>query len=175
MVCKQAKRKPPRRGGVRVGQGSAAQPEARQGQSWAPRWQCLALVCLALFCSRERKRSRAQHAVVEHVSEVAAAPAAAQFRAKKQRGDRADRLDALETLGVGRPAGAALELLVRREQRRSATGADKGAGALLFRERRAVRGLGSALTKDVVLAARERRLPVPLLGVAGDAVLRIRG
>src|SRR5262245_51160281 len=62
-----------------------------------------------------------------------------------------------------RPAGAALELLLRLEQHLIATGTGECAGALLEIERAASRPFGAVLAHDVVLLGREQLAP---LGIA---------
>src|SRR5258708_18695896 len=59
-----------------------------------------------------------------------------------------------------RPAGAALELLLRGEQRLVAAGAVERAGALLVIERAAARPFGAMLAHDVKLLGREQLLPL---------------
>ena len=73
-----------------------------------------------------------------------------------------------------RPAGAALELLLRLEQRLPAARAGERAGALLVIERAASRPLGAVLAHDVVLLGRQQLAP---LGVGmGDRIgLHIHG
>src|SRR5580700_2911448 len=58
------------------------------------------------------------------------------------------------------PASAALELLLRAEQRLLAAGAVEGAGALLVIERAAARPFGAVLAHDVELLGREQLLPL---------------
>src|SRR5215203_6103046 len=55
-----------------------------------------------------------------------------------------------------RPAGAALELLLRRKQRLPATGTRERAGALLEVQRAASRPLGAVLAHDVELLWRQQ-------------------
>src|SRR5258708_35479456 len=61
-----------------------------------------------------------------------------------------------------RPAGAALELLLRGEQRLAAAGAVERAGTLLVIERAAARPFGAVLAHDVELLGREQLLPLRL-------------
>src|SRR4029077_9227742 len=69
-----------------------------------------------------------------------------------------------------RPAGAALEFLIRGEQRLAAAGAIERAGALLVIERAAARPFGAVLAHDVELLGREQLLPLRL-GVGHGIVL----
>src|SRR5205814_1308289 len=101
-----------------------------------------------------------RRAVVEDVPEMAAAAAAVHLRA--------DHAVALVRAGLhragcwiveARPAGAALELLLRYEQRLIAPRADERAGAFLEVERAAARRLGAVLAHDRVLLGREPLAP----------------
>ena len=111
-----------------------------------------------------------RRAVLEDVAEMAAAPAAMHLGTDHAvtaigRGlDRA-RLRIVEA----RPAGAALEFLLRGEQRLLAAGAIKRAGALFVIERATARPLGAVLAHDVELLRRKDLVP---LGVGvGDGIL----
>src|SRR6266436_5781145 len=81
---------------------------------------------------------RRRRPILEHVAEMASAAAAVNLRARHAvaaigRGFDRARHRIVET----RPAGAALELRLRHEQRLAAADADEGAGALLEVERAA--------------------------------------
>src|ERR1700761_6018912 len=84
-----------------------------------------------------------RRAVLEDMAEMAAAAAAMHFGAGHEiavvgRGLDRSRLRIVET----RPAGAAVELLLRYEQRLAAADASKRAGALFVVERATARRLG---------------------------------
>src|SRR5262249_4546823 len=68
-----------------------------------------------------------------------------------------------------RPAGAALEFLLRHEQRLLAAGAAEGTGALLVVECAAAGCLGAMLAHDVILLSRERLAPFRIS--AGEGIL----
>src|SRR4029077_15794894 len=72
-----------------------------------------------------------------------------------------------------RPAGAALEFLLRGEQRLAAAGAIERAGAFLVIERAAARPFGAVLAHDVELLGREQLLPLGI-GVRHGIVLGVR-
>src|SRR5262249_16316275 len=83
-------------------------------------------------------------------------------------------------LGIveARPAGAALELLLRHEQRLAAARALERAGALLEIERAAPRPLGTVAAQHLILLRREQAAPLrvamryPLLFGVDAACLR---
>src|SRR5579863_2816187 len=118
---------------------------------------------------------RRRRAVLEHVAEMAAAAAALHLGANH----------AVAAIGYGldrtrfriikaRPAGAALELLVRGEQRLLAAGAIERAGTLLVIERATARPLGAMLAHDVELLRREDFAPFRV-GVRDGVMPGIRG
>src|ERR1700674_4592705 len=72
-----------------------------------------------------------------------------------------------------RPAGAALEFLLRGEQRLFAARAIERAGALFVIERAASRPLGAVLAHDVKLLGREQLLPLRL-GMRHRILLGVR-
>src|SRR4051794_20377434 len=73
-----------------------------------------------------------RRAVVEHVTEMAAAAAAMHFRARDaERAVFAGRHGVIERRPETRPAGVAIELGVRREQVEPAPGATERASAML--------------------------------------------
>src|SRR4029077_10707395 len=77
-----------------------------------------------------------------------------------------------------RPAGAALEFLLRGEQRLAAAGAKESAGALFVIERAAARPFGAVLAHDVELLGREQLLPLGFgvrHGIVLGVVLRAHG
>src|SRR5690242_16927790 len=74
----------------------------------------------------------------------------------------------LDRLPEARPAGAALVLRLRAEERLAAADADIGAGRLRIGVLAGPRPLGPVLTGDLVLLRRQLRLP---LGVALDDLL----
>src|SRR5580704_18518188 len=117
---------------------------------------------------------RGRRAVVEDVAEMAAAAAAVHFGALHAPAavgggiDRA-RLRIVKT----RPAGAALEFLLRGEQRLPAADAGERAGALFVIEGAAARPLGAVLAHDVELLGREQLLPLGF-GVRDGIVLGVR-
>src|ERR1700752_80868 len=114
-------------------------------------------------------QSGRRRAVGEDMAEVTAAAAAMAFGADHAVGavlrflDRA-RLRVVEA----RPAGPALELLLRLEQLLPAARASKGAGALLVVERAAPRPLAAMLAHDVKLLGGQDLAPLGL-GV-GDGI-----
>src|SRR5580693_3754815 len=117
---------------------------------------------------------RGRRAVVEDVAEMAAAAAAVHLGAHHApaavaRGIDRARLRIVET----RPAGAALELLLRGEQRLPAAGAIKRAGAFFVIERAAARPFGAVLAHDVELLGREQLLPLGF-GVRDGILLGVR-
>src|ERR1700752_4053772 len=100
-------------------------------------------------------QSGRRRAVGEDMAEMTAAAAAMAFGADHAVGAI---LRFLDRAGLGiveaRPAGAALELLLRLEQHLPAARAGEGAGALLVVERAAARPLGAVLAHDVKLLGR---------------------
>src|SRR3954452_2904971 len=99
-------------------------------------------------------------AVVEDMAEMAAAAAAMDFGAQHAEGavlGLADRV--LQRLPETRPAGAALELGIGREQRQVAAGAGERALAMFFQQRARTRPLGALLAQDVILHWGELRAP----------------
>src|SRR3984957_16595148 len=121
-------------------------------------------------CSRMKHQRKTVHAVaqagrlrsvVEDVAEMTAAAAAVNFGAQHSEGTvlgLADRV--LERLIKTRPAGAALELGLRREQRQVAAGTGEDALAMLLEQRAAVRTLGAFLAQDFILLRGQLRAPL---------------
>src|SRR5581483_10673920 len=106
---------------------------------------------------------------------MAAAAAAMHFRARHAMAavDGGLHRTGLRIVEAG-PAGAALELFLRDEQRLSASGTGKSAGALLVVQRAAARRLGAVRAHDAVLLGCELRPPFrvrvsdrELLGIHG--------
>src|ERR1700683_706819 len=117
---------------------------------------------------------RGRRAVVEDMAEMAAAAAAVDLgalHAPAAVGGGIDR--AWLRIVKTRPAGAALEFLVRGEQRLPAAGAIERAGALLIIERAAARPFGAVLAHDMELLGREQLLPLRL-GMRHGIVLGVR-
>jgi Zn-finger nucleic acid-binding protein len=101
-----------------------------------------------------------RRAIGEHVPKVAAAAAAVDLGAHHEVGavlGRADR--ALERREEARPAGAALELAVRHEERLTAGHALERARALLLEQRAGARALGPVLAQHLVLLGCQLRAP----------------
>src|SRR3984885_11668885 len=98
--------------------------------------------------------------VVEDMAEMAATAAAMNFAAQHAEG-------AVFPFGHGivqrlieaRPAGTALVLRLRREQRQGATGAGEGAFAVFLQQRARPRTLGAFLAQDFILLRRELGAP----------------
>src|SRR3954471_22394678 len=110
---------------------------------------------------------RRRRAVLEHVTEVAAAAAAVHLGADHAVAAVGRGLDrARNRIVEARPAGAALELLLRCEQLLPAAHAGERAGALLVIERAAAGTLGAVAAQDIVLLGGEELAPL-LVGV-GD-------
>jgi len=113
-------------------------------------------------------------AVLENVAEMAAAAAAMHLGADHAvvpvsgALDRA-RFRIIET----RPAGAALEFLLRGEQFLLAAGAEERPGSFLVIERAATGPFGAVLAHDVKLLGREDLAPLRL-GVGHGILLGIR-
>src|SRR5438874_3003377 len=98
--------------------------------------------------------------VVEHVPEMAAAAAAVDFGPQHAEGPIFGLADGVvERLVEARPAGAALELGLRGEQRQVATGTGEDALAMLVEQRARTRPLGALLAQDVILLRRQLRAP----------------
>src|SRR5271169_5206383 len=98
--------------------------------------------------------------VVEDVTEMAAAAAAMHFGPRHAEGPVfgfADRI--VERLVEARPAGAALELGLRGEQRQVATGAGEDALAMLLEQWTRARAFGALLAQDFILLRRQLRAP----------------
>src|SRR5580692_9264362 len=117
---------------------------------------------------------RRRRAIVEDVAEMAAAAAAVHLgalHAPAAVGGGIDR--AWLRIVEARPAGAALEFLLRGEQRLPAADAGERAGAFLVIERATARPFGAVLAHDVELLGREQLLPLRL-GVRHGIVLGIR-
>src|SRR4029077_17763742 len=72
-----------------------------------------------------------------------------------------------------RPAGAALEFLLRGEQRLAAAGAEERAGAFLVIERAAARPLGAVLAHDVILLGGQELAPLRV-GVGHGILFGVR-
>src|SRR5205807_10529557 len=66
----------------------------------------------------------------------------------------------IERLIEARPAGAALELGLRGEQRQVAAGAGEDALAMLVEERARTRPFGALLAQDIILLRRQLRAPL---------------
>src|SRR5712691_10528659 len=108
--------------------------------------------------------------VIEDMAEMAAAPDAMHLGARHPVAAIGRGLDrALLRVVEARPAGAALELLLRHEQRLAASRAGEGAGAFLVVERATPGRLGAVPAQHVVLLGREQ--PAPLLVAMGDREL----
>src|SRR5438309_4123960 len=88
--------------------------------------------------------------VVEDVPEMAAAAAAVDFGPQHAEGPVFGLADGVvERLIEARPAGAALELGLRGEQRQVATGAGEDALAMLVQQRARTWALGALLAEDI--------------------------
>jgi hypothetical protein len=108
-------------------------------------------------------------AVVEDVAEMAAAAMArdrSPRHAERAVGRFVDRL--VERRPKARPAGAAFEFGLRREQRKVAAGTGERAVAMLLEQFAGERPLGAFLAQHVVLGRRQKLVPL-LVGV-GDFV-----
>src|SRR5262245_22001690 len=100
------------------------------------------------------------------MAQVAAAAAAVHLCAHHAEAAIGLRLDRAGLRVIeARPTRAALELLLRDEQRLLAAGAREGAGTLLEVERAAARRLGAVLPHDLILLGREQLAPFRI-GVA---------
>src|SRR5260370_14618668 len=92
---------------------------------------------------------------------MAAAAPAVNFGAQHTEGAVFGLADGVvERLIETRPAGAALELRLRGEQRQVAAGAGEGALTMLFQERARSRALGAFLAQDLILLRRQLRAPL---------------
>src|SRR5205085_8438738 len=99
--------------------------------------------------------------VVEDVPEVAAAAAAVDFGPQHAEGAVFGLADGvIERLIEARPAGAALELGLRGEQRQVAAGAGEDALAMLVEERARTRPFSALLAQDIILLRRQLRAPL---------------
>src|ERR1700752_3261469 len=99
-------------------------------------------------------------AVIKDMAEMAAAAAAMHLNPSHAVGTvlgAAQRI--VERLPEARPAGAAVEFGIGREQRQVATGAGKGALAMLFQKRARPRPFGAVLAQNLVLLRRQLRAP----------------
>src|SRR6516225_2261772 len=113
--------------------------------------------------------------VVEHVAEMAAAAAAMHLSAHHPIAAIGRALDrTLNRIVEARPAGAALEFLLRHEQRLAAPGADERAGALLIVERAAAGRFGPVPAQHLVLLGREQTAPL-LVRVSDRKALVVHG
>ncbi len=91
---------------------------------------------------------------------MAAATAAVNFGAQHSEGSVLGLADGVfERLVETRPAGAAFEFRLRREQRQVAAGAGEDALAMLLEQRARARALGALLTQDLILLRRQLRAP----------------
>src|SRR5262245_4794628 len=115
---------------------------------------------------------RRRRAVLEYVAEMAAAAAAMHLGADHAVARVGRGLDSARHRVVeARPAGAALEFLLRHEQRLPAAGAAEGPGALLVIERTAAGRLGAVPAQHLVLLGRQQ---APPLGFAvADPILLV--
>src|SRR6516225_10658920 len=105
--------------------------------------------------------------VVEHVAEMAAATAAMHLGAHHAIASIGRAFDrTLDRVVEARPTRAALEFLLRYEQRLAAAGAGERARALLVVERAAAGRFGPVSAQHLVLLAREQT--APLLVRVGD-------
>src|SRR4051794_28203279 len=110
---------------------------------------------------------RRRRTILEHVAEMAAAAAAMHLGADHAVGAVGRGLDrARNRIVEARPAGAALELLLRCEQLLSAPRAGERAGPFLVVERAGAGTLGAVAAKNIVLLGSEQFAPL-LVGV-GD-------
>src|ERR1700691_2129145 len=118
---------------------------------------------------------RRRRPIFEDVTEMTAAAAAMHFGAHHAvgavgRGLHRPGLRIVET----RPAGAALEFLLRGKQRLIAAGAVKGAGPFLVIERAATRRLGAVRPHDLELFRREELAPLRV-GMRHGILLAVHG
>src|SRR3982074_94700 len=91
---------------------------------------------------------------------MAAAAAAVNFSPQHPKGAVLGLADGIvERLIKTRPAGAALELRRRGEQRQVAAGAGEDALAMLLEQRARTRALGALLAQDFILLRRQLRAP----------------
>src|SRR5262252_4627097 len=111
-----------------------------------------------------------RRAILEDMTEMAAAAAAVHLSAGHAIAPVGRRFDRpFNRIVKARPAGAAVEFLLRYEQRLIAAGAGEGAVTLLVIERAAAGGLGAVLAHHLVLLRREQ--PVPFRVRVSDGVL----
>src|SRR4051794_10075469 len=102
-----------------------------------------------------------RRAILEHVPEMAAAAAAMHLGADHAVAAIGRGLDRTrDRIVEARPAGAALELLLRSEQLLSATHAGERAGALFVVERAGAGTLGAVAAQDIVLLGGEQLAPL---------------
>src|ERR1700681_3337683 len=98
--------------------------------------------------------------IVEDVAEMAAAAAAVNFGPQDPESPVFGLADGVvERLVKTRPAGAALEFRLRREQRQVAAGTGEDALAMLLEQRARSRTLGALLAQDVILLRRQLCAP----------------
>src|SRR6202022_3707114 len=98
--------------------------------------------------------------IVEDVAEMAAATAAVNFGPQYPESPVFGLADGVvERLVKTRPAGAALEFRLRREQRQVAAGTGEDALAMLLEQRARSRPLGALLAQNLILLRRQRRAP----------------
>src|SRR5271154_5252760 len=108
------------------------------------------------------------------MAEVAAAAAAMHLGADHAVGPVGRGLDrSRDRIVEARPASAALELLLRVEQRLVAPGAIERAGAFLIIQRATARPLGAVLAHDVKLFGRKNLAPLRV-GVGHGILLGVR-
>src|SRR5262249_50795869 len=108
-------------------------------------------------------QSGGRRPVRKDVAEMAAAAAAMHLGANHAVAPIHGLLDrAILRIIETRPAGAALEFLLRLEQRLLAAGTTERAGALFEIERTAARPLGAVLAHDVELLGRQDLAPLSL-------------
>src|ERR1700730_8864517 len=99
-------------------------------------------------------------AIVEDVTEMAAATAAVNFGPQHTEGPVFGLADGvLERLIKTRPPGAAFEFRLRGKQRQVAAGAGEDALAMLLEQRARSRAFGAFLAQDFILLRRQLRAP----------------
>src|SRR5262245_27746479 len=114
-----------------------------------------------------------RRAVGKHMPQMAAAAAAMHFGAQHAIAAVLGGFDrAVDWSVEAWPAGAALELGLRREQRLVAGGANECARALFIEQRAAARPLGAVLAHDVILLGRQQLAPLRL-SVRDGILLRL--
>src|SRR5712691_11035977 len=115
---------------------------------------------------------RRRRPVVEDMAEMAAATAAMHLGTVHPVASIRRGLDRpLHRIVEARPAGAALEFLLRHEQRLAASRADERAVTFLIVQRTAPGSFGPVAAQDLVLLGREQ--PAPLLVAMGDLELLV--